>query len=139
MLRQKTIPKIIWRRIIRNHNKNNWYHSRKGYWPNILVATIYLIVQFKIVKLFERVHSNPCLLVKVITKVIIFLTAICFQLWHIIDGGSLAHPMLITAFSHFWPEVHPEPRNGVGSISLAECLPNLQDSAGNLPNLIRIP
>ena len=127
MLRQKTIPKIIWRRIIRNHNKNNWYHSRKGYWPNILVATIYLIVQFKIVKLFERVHSNPCLLVKVITKVIIFFN--CYL------PPTMAHYRRGQPGSS---DAHPEPRNGVGSISLAECLPNLQGSAGNLPNLIRI-
>ena len=37
-------------------------------------------------------------------------------------GGSLTHPMLVTAFSHIWSEVHKEPRNKVGSQRLGECL-----------------
>ena len=37
-------------------------------------------------------------------------------------GDSLTHPMLITAFLHFRPEGHREPRSKVGSLSPAEHL-----------------
>ena len=35
-------------------------------------------------------------------------------------GGSLTHPMLITAFLHVQPKGHQEPRSEVGSLSLAK-------------------
>ena len=38
------------------------------------------------------------------------------------QGGSLSHPMLITCVLHIRPEGHQEPRNEVGSLTLAECL-----------------
>ena len=38
------------------------------------------------------------------------------------QGDSLTNPMLITAFYHFEPEGHREPRNEVGSLSPAERL-----------------
>ena len=34
-------------------------------------------------------------------------------------GDSLTHPILVTAFSHFWPKGHREPRNEVESINSA--------------------
>ena len=37
-------------------------------------------------------------------------------------GGSLTHPMLITAFLHIRPKDHREPRSEVGSLNLAERL-----------------
>ena len=37
------------------------------------------------------------------------------QLWAIWD--SLTHPMLISAFLHFWPKSHQEPHNEAGSLS----------------------
>ena len=33
-------------------------------------------------------------------------------------GGSLTHPMLITAFLYIQPEGHPKPHSEVGSLSL---------------------
>ena len=36
--------------------------------------------------------------------------------------GSVTHPTLITAFSHFCPEAHQESRNEVGSLGPAEHL-----------------
>ena len=41
-------------------------------------------------------------------------------------GGSLTHPMLITAFLHIWPERHRELRNEVGFLSPAERLVGLE-------------
>ena len=37
-------------------------------------------------------------------------------------GGSLTHLMLITAFLHILPEGHWEPRDEVGSLSMAKRL-----------------
>ena len=36
------------------------------------------------------------------------------------QGDTLTNPMLITVYVHIWPEGHREPRNKVGSLSLAE-------------------
>ena len=36
--------------------------------------------------------------------------------------GSLTQPMLITLFLHIWPKSHGQPRNKVGSLSLAKHL-----------------
>ena len=38
------------------------------------------------------------------------------------QGDSLTNPMLITSFVHVRPECHQEPRNEVGSLSLAKRL-----------------
>ena len=42
---------------------------------------------------------------------------------------SLTHPMLITAFLHFRPEGHLEPRSEVGSLSPAERLVGFEPGA----------
>ena len=51
-------------------------------------GTQFMHMRVKTVKLFERVHSNPGLLVKVITKVIIFLTVIWLQLCTLSTGAA---------------------------------------------------
>lgn len=59
MYQQKIVPKIIDHKE-RNkecHIKTNWKHSRKNNLSNLLVASIYSIAQFKIMKLVKAVKS----------------------------------------------------------------------------------